>query len=146
METIIDLEIPPHQSLLVLNGRLDTDKEIKVLLSNSVGAFDNNRPAMVNDANITIFEDGVNIGDLEIDLNNYIAPYINDGNWDTWDTIVMNYYKLNYIPKKDKTYRLEVQHPNYNNISASTYIPDDIQLYNVSIDSSDNGERIKLSV
>ena len=29
METIIDLEIPPHQSLLVLNGRLDTDKEIK---------------------------------------------------------------------------------------------------------------------
>ena len=105
-----------------MNGRLDTDKEIKVLLSNSVGAFDNNRPAMVNDANITIFEDGVNIGDLEIDLNNYIAPYVNDGNWDTWDTIVMNYYKLNYIPKKDKTYRLEVQHPNYNNISASTYI------------------------
>ena len=39
--------------MLVLNGRLDTDKEIKVLLSNSVGAFDNNRPTMVNDANIT---------------------------------------------------------------------------------------------
>ena len=37
METIIDLEIPPHQSLLVLNGRLDTDKEIKVFnLKNSL--------------------------------------------------------------------------------------------------------------
>ena len=62
METIVDLEIPTHESMLVLNGRLDTDKEIKVLLSNSVGAFDNNRPAMVNDANITLFEDGVNLG------------------------------------------------------------------------------------
>ncbi|MFL2573617.1 MAG: DUF4249 family protein, partial [Flavobacteriales bacterium] len=142
METIVDLEIPPHESMLVLNGRLDTDKEIKVLLSNSVGAFDNNRPAMVNDANITLFEDGVNLGNLEIDLNNYIAPYVNDGNWQTWDTLVMNYYKINYVPKKDKTYRLEVQHPNYNSISASTYIPDDIELYNIEIDSSDNGERI----
>ena len=47
LETIIDLDIPPHQSLLVLNGRLDTDKEIKVLLSNSVGAFDNNRPCLL---------------------------------------------------------------------------------------------------
>ena len=142
METIVDLEIPPHESMLVLNGRLDTDKEIKVLLSNSVGAFDNNRPAMVNDANITLFEDQVNLGNLEIDLNNYIAPYVNDGNWQTWDTLVMNYYKINYVPKKDKTYRLEVQHPNYNSISASTYIPDDIELYNIEIDSSDNGERI----
>ena len=95
METIVDLEIPPHESMLVLNGRLDTDKEIKVLLSNSVGAFDNNRPAMVNDANITLFEDGVNLGNLEIDLNNYIAPYVNDGNWQTWDTLVMKYYKIN---------------------------------------------------
>ena len=76
METIIDLEIPPHQSLLVLNGRLDTDKEIRVLLSTLLNV-DNNRPVMAN-ANIIIFEDGVNIGDLEVDLNNYIAPYVND--------------------------------------------------------------------
>ena len=36
MEQVIDLEIPPHESALVLNGRLDTDKEIKVLLSKSL--------------------------------------------------------------------------------------------------------------
>ena len=34
METIVDLEIPPHESMLVLNGRLDTDKEIKVFDKN----------------------------------------------------------------------------------------------------------------
>ena len=26
METVIDLEIPPHEPVLVLNGVLDTDK------------------------------------------------------------------------------------------------------------------------
>ena len=67
METIVDLDIQPHESVLVLNGRLDTDKEIKVLLSNSVGAFDNNRPSMVNNANITVYEDGVSLGDMVID-------------------------------------------------------------------------------
>ena len=55
METIIDLDIPPHESVLVLNGRLDTDQQIKVLVSNSVGAFDLFRPTMVNDANVTIY-------------------------------------------------------------------------------------------
>ena len=59
MEQVIDLEIPPHESVLVLNGRLDTDKEIKVLLSKSVGAFENNKPSMVNDANLTLYEDGI---------------------------------------------------------------------------------------
>ena len=41
MEQVIDLEIPPHQSVLVLNGRLDTDKEIKVLLSKDESEFFN---------------------------------------------------------------------------------------------------------
>ena len=62
MEQVIDLEIPPHESVLVLNGRLDTDKEIKVLLSKSVGAFETNKPSMVNDANLTLYEDGIALG------------------------------------------------------------------------------------
>ena len=142
METIVDLDIQPHESVLVLNGRLDTDKKIKVLLSNSVGAFDNNRPSMVNNANITVYEDGVSLGDMVIDLNDTISPNVNDGDWNTYYNIDMNYYKINYIPKKDKTYLIEAQHPSYKTITGSTYVPDDIQLYNVSIDSSDNGERI----
>ena len=142
METIVDLEIPPHESVLVLNGRLDTDQQIKVLVSNSVGAFDLFRPTMVNDANVTIYEDGTLLGNLEIDLNDTLSLEINDGDWSTYSTINMNYYKLNYIPKKDKSYLIEVEHPNYNSISASTYVPDDIDLYNISIDSSDSGDRI----
>ena len=42
METVIDLYIPPHESVLVLNGILDTDTNVQVVISNSVELFSNN--------------------------------------------------------------------------------------------------------
>jgi|TARA_B110000240_G_C13421772_1_gene419810 hypothetical protein len=142
METVIDLEIPANDPVLVLNGRLDTDTNIRVLISSSVGAFETTSPSMVNDANIILFENNQLIDTLTIDLNNTINPYINDGNWNTYGSIEMNYYTSNYIPKKDKTYMMEVSHPNYPSISGTTYIPDDIIMNNISIDSTSNNEKI----
>ena len=48
METVIDLDIPPHESVLVLNGILHTDTNVQVVVSNSVGAFSNNSPSFIN--------------------------------------------------------------------------------------------------
>ena len=59
METVIDLEIPTHNPVLVLNARLDTDTLVKVLISNSVGAFDTASPQMINNANVLLFEDDI---------------------------------------------------------------------------------------
>jgi len=142
IETVIDLEIPTHDPVLVLNGRLDTDTNIQILVSKSVGAFDIASPSMINDADVLLFENNQFIDSLELDLNNTIYPYINDGNWNTSTTIAMNYYKTNYIPIKDKTYMIEVSHPDYNSIYATTYIPEDIILYNISIDSISNSDNI----
>ena len=47
METVIDLEIPTHEPVLVLNGVLDTDSSIKVSVSHSSGAFDNANPSLL---------------------------------------------------------------------------------------------------
>ena len=44
METVVDLEIPESQPVLVLNSLLDTDRPIQVLISHSVGAFSQNIP------------------------------------------------------------------------------------------------------
>ena len=97
METVIDLDIPPHDPVLVLNGRLDTDTSVKVLISRSVGAFDTASPQMVNNANALLFEDNLFIDSLEIDLANTIFPYVQGD----WSQIAMNYYKSDYIPIKD---------------------------------------------
>ena len=48
METVIDLEIPTHEPVLVLNGVLDTDSSIKVSVSHSSGAFDNANPSFIS--------------------------------------------------------------------------------------------------
>lgn len=142
LETVIDIDIPSHESVLVLNGRLDTDTNVQVLISSSVGAFDNSNPSMVNDANVILFENGVEIETLTLDTDNTYEMYLNDGNWRNDTYIDMNYYVSNYVPKQDKTYKIEVKHPNFNNIDASTYIPDDILIYNLVIDSTSNNDKI----
>ena len=142
LETVIDIDIPNHESVLVLNGRLDTDTNVQVLVSSSVGAFDNSNPSMVNDANVILFENGVEIETLTLDTDNTYEMYLNDGNWRNDTYIDMNYYVSNYVPKQDKTYKIEVKHPNFNNIDASTYIPDDMFIYNLVIDSTSNSDKI----
>ena len=142
LETVIDIDIPNHESVLVLNGRLDTDTNVQVLVSSSVGAFDNSNPLMVNDANVILFENGVEIETLTLDTDNTYEMYLNDGNWRNDTYIDMNYYVSNYVPKQDKTYKIEVKHPNFNNIDASTYIPDDMFIYNLVIDSTSNSDKI----
>ena len=142
METVVDLEIPTHEPVLVLNGRLDTDTNVQVLVSSSVGAFDNSNPSMVNDANVILFENNIEVETLTLDTENNFEMYLNDGNWRTNTYIDMNYYVSNYTPKEDKTYKIEVKHPDFNDINASTYIPNDILIYNLVIDSTSNNDKI----
>ena len=142
METVIDLEIPAHEPVLVLNGRMNTDTNIQVLISSSVGAFDNSTPSMVNDANVILFENNIEIQTLTLDTDNTYEMYINDGNWNSSTFLDMNYYVSNYIPKENKSYRIEVKHPNFNDIVATTYMPDDILIYNLVIDSTSYNDKL----
>ena len=47
-------------------------------------------------------------------------------------------------PSKNSFYRIVVEHSNYKSVVAETYIPDDILLYDINIDSESNNDRIKL--
>jgi len=58
------------------------------------------------------------------------------------DSLAMYYYKSNYIPEKNVNYRIEVNHSDYISISAETYIPNDITLYNIDVDTISNEEKI----
>ena len=59
METVIDLDIPPHESVLILNGLLDTDTNVRVFVSHSVGAFEQNTPSCIIDAQVLLFENNL---------------------------------------------------------------------------------------
>ena len=136
METIVEIDIPPHEPVMVLNGNLNTDTNIYIMLSNSVDAFSNDIPACITDANVLLYENNNFIDSLIIDLENshYISYRTNKGE----DSILMYYYKSNYIPSSGKTYKIIATHSEFNNVEASTYIPNDFEIYNFETDTNSN--------
>ena len=70
METVVNIDIPPHKPVLVLNSIIDTDKEVRVLVSNSVGAFEQITPSCITDAEVLLFENNQFVDTLMIDLIN----------------------------------------------------------------------------
>ena len=141
METVIDLDIPSHEPVLVLNGLLDTDTNAQVVISHSVGAFSSAIPSFINDANVLLYKNNQFIDSLLPDLTNLVyVNYIDDSQ--NVDSLAMYYYKSDYRPDKNANYRIEVNHSRYTSISAETYIPDDITLYNIDVDTTSNEEKI----
>ena len=140
METVINLDIPPHDPVLVLNGIFDTDTNAQLVVSHSVGAFSNTIPSFINNANVMLYKNNQFIDSLYPDLTNIVdVEYLNEY---TFSYLPMNYYESDYVPEKDANYRIEVNHPDYNPISVETYIPNDIILYNIDIDTTSSEEKI----
>ena len=134
METVIDLDIPPHESVLVLNGLLDTDTSVQVVVSHSVSAFNNAVPSFINNANVLLYKQDQFIDSLFPDLTDLIyVKYYNENNT---DSLPMYYYRSDVFPDKDAVYRVEVYHSDYTSILAETYVPDDIILYNIDVDTN----------
>ena len=143
METVVNLDIPPHEPVLVLNSIIDTDTLVRVLVSHSVGAFEQIIPSCITDAQVLLFEDNQFLDTLLIDLvnTNSVTVYTDLGE----SQISTNYYKSDIIPNSGSTYKIVVNHPNYESIIASTYLPEDIVVYDIQIDTITNPEKIGFS-
>ncbi len=143
METVVDIDIPPHEAVLVMNSIVNTDTEIRVLVSHSVGAFEPTIPSCITDAEVLLFENNQFLDTLSIDLINTdsVNYYSNLGE----SQILMNYYKSDIIPNSGSTYAIKVNHPSYESITASTYIPEDIIIYDIQVDTVTDPEKIGLS-
>jgi hypothetical protein len=143
METVVTINIPPHEAVLVLNSIVDTDTEVRVLVSHSVGAFEQITPSCITDAEVLLFENNQFVDTLMIDLiNTDSVNYYNDFGE---SQILMNYYTSDIIPNSGSTYTIKVNHPSYESITASTYIPEDIIVYDIQIDTVTDPEKIGFS-
>ena len=121
METVIDLDIPPHEPVLVLNGLLDTDTNARVVISHSVGAFSNAVPSFINNANVLLYQDN-QFDRYSLLLDTTSLVYVNYYDDYTADSLAMYYYKSDYIPDNNSTYRVEVNHSDYpSNFSRNIY-------------------------
>ena len=144
METVVDLDIPETPPVLVMNGILDTDTTIRVLISHSVGAFSNEIPISINNAEVILFENDILLDTLNVNTNNTVSYYLSNGNFSA-DSIQMNYYESSIIPNSNTDYRIEASHQEYPDISATTFIPDDIEIYNIDVDTISDPNQIGFS-
>ena len=81
---------------------------------------------------------------MEIDSSEQVYfNFINSGGF--YDSIPTYYYKNNHIPEKGSTYRITVDHDDFPSISAETYVPNDIILYDIDIDTTSNEDLISFS-
>jgi len=134
-ETIVELDMPIHQPVIVLNSTLENDSVCNVFLSHSRAAFDQNEINAIKNANVTL-----TYQDLSFGLNqDSIVDY----------SEVTYYYTHSNKLISGLEYAIEVNHPDYNSVFANTRIPKNINFLNYEINSLDTtasrSSRLKLN-
>ena len=119
-DIVVDLDIPEHERVLVVNSILTTDSMINASISHSVGAFDASSISYVNNATVEVYEDGVLLGDMDEQAS---LSYDSSGELDS--TYV---YNFNHNPVAGKIYSYEIAHPDYEAVRAETNVPAAVKL------------------
>ena len=76
-ERDVEVDLPPYQKKLVVNGLIDNISPIAVTVSYSVGALDSFGPGFIGDATVILYEDGLELERLSYDNfeNKYISTH-----------------------------------------------------------------------
>ena len=134
-DIVVDLDIPEHERVLVVNSILTTDSMINASISHSVGAFDASSISYVNNATVEIYEDGVLLGEMNEEVS-FSYNYM-----DELDSIYV--YNFNQNPVAGKIYSYEIAHPDYEAVRAETTVPAAVKLnvYDVTLLSEEDDEK-----
>jgi hypothetical protein len=126
LETVVDLDIPKHDPVLVVNSKLKADSKIKIFVSHSLGAFVTNSPSSIDDATVLLYEDNQFLDTLYADFSE--PEYFNYSKNRRQDSVLVHFYKSDILTQTKQTYRLEVSHPLYPSVSASTTVPSGVEI------------------
>jgi hypothetical protein len=129
-EKVIPFEGDVNTPKLVINSVFESDSTFKVHVSSSRSVIDTASFNNIDDAIVTIKDGNENI----IESLNHVEN---------------GFYKGQTFPQENQTYILEVNHPNYANITASDSLPSPITIN--SVDTSTiidpiNGNRLQISM
>jgi len=129
-EKVIPFEGEVNTPKLVINSVFESDSTFKVHVSSSRNVIDTASFQNIEDAIVIIKKENGNVVEI---LNH-------QGN---------GFYIGQAFPVQNQTYTLEVNHPNYANITASDSLPSPITINNVDTSTvldPINGDRIKISM
>jgi hypothetical protein len=119
-EMTVDVDLPPHESKLVVNCLLTPDSLVTVRVYKSLGPLDRLESVDVKNAKVILLENGIAVDTLPFVSNDY-----------------SNFYRsANFRPQALKTYTLLVTAPGFPNTEASCTIPGNVPILKASIRDS----------
>ena len=129
-ESVIDLDIDSHDPLLVVNGIIDKDIIPSVYAAPSKGAFSGNKIESIKDASVILYENGIELSPMLIDLNPQLIQQSSRYYTTVHNLDSIYFYRYNSNPNPGSTYSIEVSHPDYNTVFGTTRIPSNVDLLN----------------
>ncbi|MEL6674642.1 MAG: DUF4249 domain-containing protein [Bacteroidota bacterium] len=128
----LDLEVPfpKHEAKLVVNSYLTEDDDIRVFLTRSYGLLDdiNENDLWIEDATVTIKEDGVEKGSLAYRDTTFTDSIYS---YPPKSFRYAQYSQEGLRPVPGKVYSLEVSHPDYGTVTSETKMPNQTKLIDI---------------
>jgi hypothetical protein len=115
-ETVVNIDLPVHERKLVANSMFSPDT-LRVDISHSIGMLDNSDIAMLGNATVEIWKDGI-----------YFVTLPNQG--------AGVYYLPGVYAQAGSTYTLKTTAPGFDGITASSTVPSAIPISAYSITDS----------
>jgi hypothetical protein len=120
-EKYIDFEDEIKKPKIVVNAKINPDSVFKVHLSRSLSVIDNAELTNIINGNVQVFDNNDQL--IESLL------YQTDG-----------FYRGSFIPSTNSTYSIKVSAPDFDPVSATTYIPGNASIIQVDTSSYTNEE------
>lgn len=126
-DPIIEVELPPHQPNLVVNGLIHPDDSIRVQVSSSSSIIGPNdfRSRGIRDAQIELRQDGQLLPGF------LIQDTIRQ--WDDLNSSEVSFYLLPLIPQPGSRYSLTVEDDSLGSVYAETIVPKAPTIKDVSL-------------
>ena len=114
----IPFDDPGSEQKLVLSGLIEPNDSIAVEVSASASILRPGDAVLVDDADISLYEDGIYLGDLEPDE--------------------FDVYRLDFAPEEGHIYELVGNHEDLGTVSSETTIPSALSVSNITVDDAIN--------
>ena len=127
-QTTLDVPLPPHETKLVLNAFLEPGEPLDLYLTRSYGPLEvpSIEEILITDADVQVSIDGQDVGAF-VYRDTAFCPGATDND-------VSGKYFNATTPQSGQTVSVNISHPDYDAIQASTLIPNPINIVDASID------------
>lgn len=108
-----------EESKIVINSFVNNKSEMEVSVTKSFSAFEEPQIEALKDAKVSVYKDDLFLEDLIFSQT---------------EEDLVGKFSSSFIPETVSDYRIEVSHPDYDDIRSKTQVPNGVDISNASVD------------